>query len=133
MSSATALIEKLESQGVSFQLDDDHLIVKAPAGVIDLATSKRLRRQKRQVMAVLSDAAAQEKRRKQVLQMMDGDTQRKKHYWLTDTDADPRFVILAMAIRDVGTCELKIPRAKYDPFLLAKALEQTNEARTREH
>ena len=124
-------MSELESQGVSFQLDDDHLIVKAPKGVIDLATSKRLRREKRQLMAVLSSAV--EKRRKQVLQMMDGDTQHKKYYWLTDTDADPRFVILAMAIRDVGTCELKIPRAKYDPFLLAKALEQTNEAGTREH
>ncbi len=125
-------MSELESQGVSFQLDDEnHLIVKAPAGVIDLATSKRLRREKRQVMAVLSNAV--EKRRKQVLQMMDGDTQRKKYYWLTDTDSDPRFVILAMAIRDVGTCELKIPRANYDPFLLVKALDQTNEAGTREH
>jgi len=131
LSSASTLMSELESQGASFQLDDDHLIVKAPAGVIDLATSKRLRREKRQVMAVLSNAV--EKRRKQILQMMAEDDKCKKYYWLTDTEADPRFVILALAIRDVGTCELNIPRAKYDPFLLVKTLDQTNEAGTREH
>ena len=36
----------------------------------------------------------------------------------TDTDADPEAVILTLAIRDKATCELRIQKAKYDPFLL---------------
>jgi hypothetical protein len=36
--------------------------------------------------------------------------------WLTDDKGDREYVILAIAIRDVGTCELSIPRDRYDPF-----------------
>jgi len=43
---------------------------------------------------------------------------------LTDTEADPEAVILALAIRDVATCELRIPRQKYDPFLLLELIER---------
>jgi len=131
-------MEELGQQGVSFQLDDDdHLSVEAPEGVIDPETSKRLRHEKRQVIAVLSKArllaVAQEKRRQKVLNMMTNDDQCRKYHWYSDTRSDPANVILALAIRGVGTCEFLIPRAKYDPFLLAKALKLTNEADTKEH
>jgi hypothetical protein len=46
------------------------------------------------------------------------DRQGVRYAVLTDTEADPEAVILALAIRGVGTCELRIPRAKYDGFLL---------------
>ena len=42
----------------------------------------------------------------------------------TDIDADPEAVILALAIRGVASCELRIPRAKYDPFLLLSLIER---------
>ncbi len=41
--------------------------------------------------------------------------------WLavgTDCNADPEYVLLALAIRGKATCELRIPRERYDPFLL---------------
>jgi len=41
-----------------------------------------------------------------------------KYAVLTDDQADPEGVILVIAIRGVVTCELRIPRQKYDPFLL---------------
>ena len=37
-------------------------------------------------------------------------------------DADP--VIVALAIRDVGTCELAIPAANYDAFALLAVMER---------
>lgn len=43
---------------------------------------------------------------------------------LTDTETDPEAVILALAIRGVGTCELRIPREKYDAFLLLDLIEK---------
>jgi len=46
------------------------------------------------------------------------DRQSVRYAVLTDTEADPEAVILALAIRGVGTCELRVPREKYDGFLL---------------
>lgn len=70
----------------------------------------------------LSDPVA-EARRSRVLAML-ADRQGVRYAVLNDTEADPEAVILALAIRgampDGGTvtCELRIPREKYDPFLL---------------
>jgi len=41
-----------------------------------------------------------------------------------DPDADPASVLCTLAIRGVGTCELRIPRAKFDPWAVLEALEQ---------
>jgi hypothetical protein len=37
---------------------------------------------------------------------------------VADDEADPNDVIIAVGIRNVATCELRIPRDKYYPFLL---------------
>ena len=42
---------------------------------------------------------------------------------LTDTQADPGAVLLTLAIRGRATCELRVPRDKYDPFLLLTLIE----------
>ncbi len=68
--------------------------------------------------------AAKESRHLELLDMMRRDDQGKKYFYLTDTDSNTRFVILAMAIRGVATFELKIPRERYDPFLLMKAIRE---------
>ncbi len=65
-----------------------------------------------------------EARRQKVLQMMAEDDQPRKYYWATDDKAHPEFVILTLAIRDVGTCEMSIPKEKYDPFLLMEILDK---------
>jgi hypothetical protein len=58
------------------------------------------------------------------------DRQAVRYAVLTDTEADPTAVLLALAIRGgmpdgaTVTCELRIPRAKYDPFLLLELLER---------
>ena len=43
---------------------------------------------------------------------------------LTDTEADPEAVLLTLAIRGQATCELRIPRERYDPFLLLSLIER---------
>jgi hypothetical protein len=45
--------------------------------------------------------------------------------FVTDIESDPYNVILTLAIRDTGTCELEIPKCKYDPFLLLAIIERT--------
>lgn len=39
-------------------------------------------------------------------------------------DADPEAVILSLAIRGKAACELRVPRDKYDPFLLLDLIER---------
>ncbi|MEK6212230.1 MAG: hypothetical protein AABM64_18040 [Pseudomonadota bacterium] len=43
---------------------------------------------------------------------------------LTDDRADPEAVILALAIRGRATCELRIPRNRYDPFLMLDIIDK---------
>lgn len=71
---------------------------------------------------VLPDPKA-EARRQRVLQML-RDNPRIQYALVTDTEADPEAVILALAIRSRATCEVAIPRAKYDPWLLLELIEK---------
>jgi hypothetical protein len=48
----------------------------------------------------------------------------KRYSLVTDTEADPEAVIMALAIRGRATCELRIPRDKYDGPLLLDLLER---------
>jgi hypothetical protein len=43
---------------------------------------------------------------------------------VTDTQADPDNVILALAVRGRATCELLIPRAKWDGVLFLERLDK---------
>lgn len=64
-----------------------------------------------------------EARRQRVLAML-ADRQAVRYALLVDGDAEPEAVILALAIRGAiadgaaVTCELRVPREKFDPFLL---------------
>ena len=64
-----------------------------------------------------------EARRQRVIAML-AERPGVRYAVLTDTEADPEAVILALAIRGVATCELRIPRAKYDPFLLLDLIDR---------
>lgn len=65
-----------------------------------------------------------EARRQKVISMLKAapDTQRAIY---VDTDSDPQNVILAVAVRACQqTCEMLIPKAKYDPWKLLELIEQ---------
>jgi len=46
---------------------------------------------------------------------------------VTDTESDPDAVIVALAIRSRATCELLIPRNRYDGTLLLDLIERHGE------
>jgi hypothetical protein len=87
--------------------------VQATAPVASVATVA--------VAAKADDAA--EARRQRVLDMLAA-RPGIRYAVITDADADSEVVILTLAIRaamadgSTVTCELRIPRDKYDPFLL---------------
>lgn len=64
-----------------------------------------------------------EARRQKVIAMLEAapGTQRAIY---TDTDSDPVNVILTVAVRNLATCEMLIPKAKYDPWRLLELVER---------
>lgn len=64
-----------------------------------------------------------EARRQRVLAMLTANPN-ARYALVTDTEANPKAVILALAIRGRATCELRIPRDKYDPFLLLTLIQR---------
>ncbi len=68
-----------------------------------------------------SDAMA-EKRRQKVLTML-ATTPLTKRVMINDTDSDSEHVIVTVGLQDIGTCELLIPKARFDPFELMLMIE----------
>ena len=64
-----------------------------------------------------------EARRQRVLAML-AENPTKRYAMLTQDDDDPEGVCLTLAIRGRATCELRIPRDRYDPFLLRHLIER---------
>ena len=69
-----------------------------------------------------SDPAA-EARRSRVLAML-AERPGIRYAVLTDVESDPEAVLLTLAIRGRATCEFRIPRDRYDPFLLLDLIER---------
>ncbi len=66
---------------------------------------------------------AQEKRRQQVLSML-AQEPGLQIALVDDHESEPDAVILALALRGKGTCELRIRRDRYDAFAVLELLEQ---------
>jgi hypothetical protein len=116
LSAAHDLLTELAAGGTDVQLADDGSIeVRGPLTDVQRAAIKTLK-------APLMCALRAERRRASVLAMLDKQSESTRYAWLTDARADPEHVIVALAIRDVGTCELSIPRERYDGFELLKVI-----------
>lgn len=67
---------------------------------------------------------AAETRRQKVIAMLEAAPETKRAIY-TDIDSDPHNVILTVAVRFCQqTCEMLIPKAKYDPWRLLELIEQ---------
>ena len=68
-----------------------------------------------------------ESRRQKVIAMLEAAPGMQRAIY-PDTESDPLNVILAVAIRHVATCEMLIPKAKYDPWRLLELIERHGQA-----
>jgi hypothetical protein len=66
---------------------------------------------------------AMEARRQRVLEMLTANPG-ARYALVTDLESDPEAVLLTLAIRGRASCELRIPRDRYDPFLLLAQIER---------
>ena len=115
---AAEIIEYLREQNFTVETDGDCLELSPPEKITE-ELIQRLRKHKPAIIAELR----REERRARVLQMLD-DRPEIQRAFVTDSESDPDNVILAMAVRGVGTCELLIERQKYDPFLLLELIQK---------
>jgi len=70
----------------------------------------------------LPDAAAAARRQRVLVILRERPTVR--YAVVTDTESDPDAIIMALAIRGHATCELPIPRNRYDGALLLDLLDR---------
>lgn len=69
------------------------------------------------------DEKSREQRRQKVLTMLSENPDQHRAFYV-DPDSDSNNVIIAVAIRDLATCEIEIPRHKYDPFLVLEIINK---------
>ena len=75
----------------------------------------------RTIVVSHKDAMA-ENRRQKVLAMLITPPFTKRAI-INDTDSDSENVIITIGLQDIGTCELLIPKARFDPFDLMLMIE----------
>lgn len=71
----------------------------------------------------LPEDADREGRRQRVLKMLEDQPDIQRGF-LTDTEADPKHVIVTIAIRGAASFEMVIPKDRYDPFLLLEIMKR---------
>lgn len=122
---ANKIIEYLREQNFTVKANGEYLEL-APAEKITAELIQRLRKHKPEIIAELK----REQRRKKVLAML-ADKPESQRAIIIDLDGDPDNVILTMAIRNVASFEMLIPKYKYDGLVLLEmlhSLDRTTES-----
>lgn len=123
------IIEQARADGVSLILSPAGTIKATGEGVAVSRWLPVIREHKPGIVVALQEAAndplpdpAMEARSLRVLAMLAERPGIKYAVVVDNPNADP--VIVALGIRGQATCELRIPREKYDPFLLLDLIER---------
>lgn len=98
---------------------DRPVLVPSVATVASVAVAKQ-----ETSKVVLLEETQRERRREKVLALL-AEKPGIQRAFLTDAEADPDGVILAIAIRGVASFEMLIPREKYDAFLLLELIQRS--------
>ena len=120
---APDLIFELRRKGYSIRADGGYLDI-SPADNLPSDLVQQLKQGKAEILAELQREVRAEWRRQKVIAMLEAapGTQRAIY---TDTDSDPHNVILTVAVRACQqTCEMLIPKTKYDPWRLLELVER---------
>ena len=120
---APDLIFELRQKGYSIHADGSYLDI-SPADNLPPELVQTIRQSKAEILTELQREMRAEWRRKKVIAMLEAapDTARAIY---ADSDSDPHNVILTVAVRAYQqTCEMLIPKAKYDPWQLLELIER---------
>ena len=116
---AAKVLDRLHQSGIRLTAEGDRLIAESTSALTD-DTRTLIREHKPELLKFLE----REDRRRRVLDILADASPEARYAYLTDDKSHPDYVILVLAIRGVGTCELSIPRNRYDPFLLMQMMDK---------
>jgi len=120
------VLSRLSGLGVRLRTESGRLLA-SPAERVTPDVLHTLRAHKPELLQALATEPLpdprSETRRQRVLIMLDAHPT-ARYALVTDEGADPGAVLLTLAIRGQATCELRIPRDKYDGTLLLDLIEQ---------
>lgn len=119
---APDILARLAAAGISLKPLPDGRLWAAPRAALTDELRELVRENRAELLMALSKLAA-EGRRLRVLRML-ADHPEATYAVVTDTEAVPGFVVVVVAIRGKATCELHIPREKYDGTLLLDLIER---------
>ncbi|MER2513774.1 MAG: hypothetical protein ABTQ25_15365 [Nitrosomonas ureae] len=115
---AAEIIEYLREQNFTVKADGDYLELSPPEKITNELIN-RLRKHKPAIIAELK----REERRAKVLTML-ADNPNTQRALITDTESYPDSVILTIAIRDLYSFEMSVPKDKYDPFVILELISE---------
>lgn len=123
------IIQQAQAEGVVLTLSPTGTVRATGTGDAVYRWLPLIREHKPGIVAALQEAVndplpdpAMEGRRRRVLAMLAERPGIRYAVVVDNPDTDP--VIVALAIRDAGTCELAIPAANYDAFALLALIER---------
>lgn len=115
------LIIELRQKGYSIRADGGYLDISPSDLPSDLV--EQLKQSKPEVLAELQREGV-EWRRQKVIAMLQAEPDTPRAICV-DANSDPHNVIVTVAVRACRqTCEMLIPRDKYDPFVLRQLMER---------
>jgi hypothetical protein len=116
---APDLIFELRCKGCSIRADGGYLDI-SPADNLPPEFVQQLKQSKAEILTELH----RETRRQKVIAMLEAAPGMPRAVY-TDTTSDPHNIILAVAVRSCQqTCEMLIPKAKYDQWRLLELIER---------
>ena len=124
---ASDLIGRLALAGVKLARIGEDRIAAEPREALTEELRELIRQHKVELLSALEPAdRGRELRRQRVLAKLKAEPD-KQRVAIFDPDFDRDFVLCTLAIRDVGTCELRIPRDHYDPWLILDAMARAEQ------
>jgi len=122
---ASDLIGRLALAGVRLARIGEDRIAAEPKEALTEELRTLIRQHKPELLAALEPLdRGRELRRQRVLAKLKAEPE-KQRVAIFDPDFDRDFVLCTLAIRGVGTCELRIPRDRYDPWAILDAMQRT--------
>lgn len=119
--SATTLLADLQHRGLRIRAAGEALIVEPRSALTDELRAA-IRANKPAILRELADGGF-EARRRRVLAMLADSPSSIRYAWLADPNTQADYVSVALAIRDVGSCELRILKERYDPVRMMEIIE----------
>jgi hypothetical protein len=139
---AIELLAKFKSEGLTLMAEGDRIAVEPKSAITDYARTL-IRQHKAELLPLLraeDDQVATQDEGPLWGSVRQGEADREGRYervesmlakspairyaLVTNAEGDLDDVVLTLAIRDLGTCELRTPKAKYDPFLIIRLLDE---------